>query len=561
MNQRRSDFELLRAFAREGNQTAFADLVRRHIDLVYGTVVRKLDDAGAAQEVSQNVFTALARKAWQFAPDDSLPAWLHRSALLESKAWLRGELRRRRREETAAQLGTTMNASDEQTALRAIAPLLDDALLELREKDRAALLLRFYEGRSLREVGAALGVSEDTAQKRVASAIEKLTQFFQRRGFRTATSAVAVAALKNLAVSASAATTSAVVKSALAAVPAVSGLGALASHLAGMTKMKTAVLCMALAAVPVAWKWTEKRAAENDLAQVQAGLAAATSEEDRLQAELERLLASNQRLEAERLQMAASKEQNEQARAKVDAWKNRLRSLLSADDYRWPDDLPFVRIPKAALEDIEVNMPVTPPGNISVPAREMLGLTVKERESLEGDLNDYFTGLDRMIDSQIYETNRWSRGWKPQNVTNIVFVVPGLGEEAKHASDNLLSAAKSILGPERWPMVESDTKAYGSHTLRRVLALDANQETQTFMVYLYSNAHGLSWAMYYGTERYSMGNPGSPLAYFLPEADPELAEWAYNNLDSDAFPVAVRQRIRTWLEQQARARLTPEEQR
>src|SRR5688572_30600394 len=187
MNERRADFELLRAFARTGDQEALADVVRRHLDLVYGTALRKVDDPGAAEEISQNVFSALARKAWQFAPDDSLPAWLHKTALLEAKSWLRGELRRRRREKTAVELGTTMKTPDEQPAFHALVPLLDEALLSLREKDRTALLLRFYESHSLRDVGASLGVGEDAAQKRVQGALEKLSQFFQRRGFKTAT--------------------------------------------------------------------------------------------------------------------------------------------------------------------------------------------------------------------------------------------------------------------------------------------------------------------------------------------------------------------------------------
>src|ERR1043166_8686764 len=138
-DERRTDFEWLREFSRNGNQNAFADVVRRHVDLVYGTALRKLEDTGAAEEVAQNVFAALARKAWQFAPDDSLPAWLHRSTLLEAREWLRGELRRRRREQTAARLGTTMKTPEESTALRALLPLLDEALLSLREKDRTAL--------------------------------------------------------------------------------------------------------------------------------------------------------------------------------------------------------------------------------------------------------------------------------------------------------------------------------------------------------------------------------------------------------------------------------------
>src|SRR5882724_2367350 len=185
MNERRQDCELLQRFARDGEQSAFADVVRRHLDLVFATALRKVGDAGGAQEISQNVFSVLARKAWRFAPDDSLPAWLHKTALLESKSWLRGELRRRRREETAVELGTTMKSSDSQPAFNALMPLLDEALLSLREKDRTALLLRFYERQSMRDVGAAFGVSEDTVQKRVRGALEKVSHFFQRRGFKT----------------------------------------------------------------------------------------------------------------------------------------------------------------------------------------------------------------------------------------------------------------------------------------------------------------------------------------------------------------------------------------
>ena len=183
MNERQSDFELLQAFVRDGDQQAFASVVQRHLDLVYATAFRKVQEQFAAQEVAQNVFAILVKKAWHFAADDSLPAWLYKTTLLESKQWLRGEIRRRRREQTAAELGTTMKTPEDQPALRALVPLLDEALLSLREKDRTALLLRFYENQSLRDVGASLGVSDDTAQKRVASALGKLTAFFKRRGW------------------------------------------------------------------------------------------------------------------------------------------------------------------------------------------------------------------------------------------------------------------------------------------------------------------------------------------------------------------------------------------
>src|SRR5258708_40373389 len=91
MSDRQSDFALLQEFAREGRQPAFSTLTRRHLDLVYAIALRKVEDSGGAGEIAQNVFSALARKAWQCAPDDSLPAWLHKATLLESKHWLRGE--------------------------------------------------------------------------------------------------------------------------------------------------------------------------------------------------------------------------------------------------------------------------------------------------------------------------------------------------------------------------------------------------------------------------------------------------------------------------------------
>src|SRR6185369_7398918 len=141
---------------------------------------------------------------------------------------------------------------EDQPAFNALVPLLDEALLSLREKDRTALLLRFYENHSLRDVGAAFGVSEDTAQKRVQSALEKLAEFFQRRGFKTATVAAAAAALQSTSVSTSATLVGTVVSVALqVAPPALAGLAALLARLASLSRVKTGVLCVALAALPL----------------------------------------------------------------------------------------------------------------------------------------------------------------------------------------------------------------------------------------------------------------------------------------------------------------------
>lgn len=329
MNERRHDFALLQRFARHGEQAAFADVVRRHLDLVFATALRKLEDPGAAQEVAQNVFSVLARKVWQFAPDDSLPAWLHKTALLESKSWLRGELRRRRREETAAELGTTMKTTEEEPAFQTLVPLLDEALLSLREKDRTALLLRFYESQSLRDVGTSLGLGEDAAQKRVQGALEKLSHFFQRRGFKTATVAAATAALQHTAASASAATVSAVVSTTLkSAPPALVGLAALLARIAALTKAQTAAMCLVVAAVPVAWQWRDANAAQQSVAQLRAQIETSRGRHEQFSIEIEHLLTESEKLQAAIADAADAQAQREETALKMARIKERASSML-----------------------------------------------------------------------------------------------------------------------------------------------------------------------------------------------------------------------------------------
>src|SRR6266542_4314072 len=142
-----NDQRLLREYLDEGSERAFQSLVQRHVDLVYSTAVRRLGDAGLAEEVTQNVFVALARKAPFLSRDVAIAAWLHRTTLLEARHRLRGELRRKRREETAIAMSTTLREED--SLLKSLSPVLDEALMELREKERHAVLLRFFDPKRL----------------------------------------------------------------------------------------------------------------------------------------------------------------------------------------------------------------------------------------------------------------------------------------------------------------------------------------------------------------------------------------------------------------------------
>jgi len=98
-----TDCELVTAYAARGSENAFRALVTRHVNLVYATALRQVGDAALAEEITQNVFIALARKAPRLAGIQTLAGWLHRSAILEAKARVRAELRRGRREEMAAE--------------------------------------------------------------------------------------------------------------------------------------------------------------------------------------------------------------------------------------------------------------------------------------------------------------------------------------------------------------------------------------------------------------------------------------------------------------------------
>ena len=175
-----NDAELLSQFTRspavQEGQDAFATLVDRHLNLVYSAALRQVRSPQLAEEVSQTVFTQLARHATELKLGTIVAAWLHRVTYHAAVDVVRREGRRQAREQIACEMSLLMddNAAD----WTQIEPHLDQAVQSLDEADRAAILLRFFENKSLREVGETLGASEDAAQKRVARAVDRLREYF-----------------------------------------------------------------------------------------------------------------------------------------------------------------------------------------------------------------------------------------------------------------------------------------------------------------------------------------------------------------------------------------------
>jgi RNA polymerase sigma factor (sigma-70 family) len=166
-----NESNLVQAFRRERSEAAFAELVRRYAGLVYTVAKRRVNNGSLAEDITQLVFIRLAKSPPDCTSDAELAAWLHRTAInVAIDAW-RSETRRREREKKVLAMETP---APENQIESEILPKLDEALDQLDHDDRHALLLRFYGKKAMREVGIALGVSEDAAKMRVSRAIGKL---------------------------------------------------------------------------------------------------------------------------------------------------------------------------------------------------------------------------------------------------------------------------------------------------------------------------------------------------------------------------------------------------
>jgi uncharacterized protein (TIGR03435 family) len=197
--QMTDDLALVREYARNRSETAFAALVSRHLNLVYSIALREVRDPHLAEEVTQAAFIILARKAGALGPKTILSGWLCRTARYVSAEMLRSQRRRQKREQEAYMQSLLNEPAAE--AWMQIAPLLETAMAQLGEQEHNAIVLRFYEGKALKQVGAALGTGEDAARMRINRALEKLRKFFAGRGL-TLSAAVIAAAVSTSAVQA-----------------------------------------------------------------------------------------------------------------------------------------------------------------------------------------------------------------------------------------------------------------------------------------------------------------------------------------------------------------------
>jgi RNA polymerase sigma factor (sigma-70 family) len=432
------DAELVKAYTRESSEQAFHALVQRHVDLVHATALRQMGDTGIAQEITQNVFLILARKAPRLAGRETLAGWLHLTTILECKARLRAELRRRQREETAAQIQHISREGE--SPLEGMLPLLDEALLDLRDSDRTAIMLRFLEGQSLRDVGQSLGIGEDAARKRIDRALERLTWFFQQRGFALPAGGAALFTKAAQAAPAGLAASSA--SAALAgATNTTTLLKLVLIPFMALTKTQTAMICALIALPPLAWQWRAEAKLAGDYSAVSEQRIAL---EKRVQTEDQKLLT---------LERASAAARN--ARTNQQTHLATLQSQLSNPQppgvpYKWDDKSPVFRIPKALVDKMGVASVSNERGKVTAQVKAVLQLSATEAASVQAavsKLRDAFHAAQAREMKVVEPDKSEIKSHDAERV--VAFELPDVTAEASELRGTLTEEIERAIGPER----------------------------------------------------------------------------------------------------------------
>jgi RNA polymerase sigma factor (sigma-70 family) len=282
------DMGLLRSYAANHSEEAFSALVSRHVNLVYAVALRVLRDSHQAEEVTQSVFLTLARKARGLDAATVLSGWLYQTARLTASNLVRAEMRRRQREHQA-QIEGTMN-DPKPDLWTQVGPQIEEAMAELNEQERDAIVLRFFEGKRLKEVGDALGTTEEAARMRVSRALVKLRTFFVRRGITMPEAALAAALAESSIMAAPAGLAASVTTGVLQGAAATASVPALLKG--AFCTMSTAKMSVAIAvgaAAIIAVQWEQSALQKKSIQSLQEQLAMATQTSHAQQQEIQTL--------------------------------------------------------------------------------------------------------------------------------------------------------------------------------------------------------------------------------------------------------------------------------
>jgi len=295
-----SDTELLERYARDHSQEAFAELVHRHVDLVYSSALRRVGrDAHLAEDVTQDVFTELARKAESLVGRTALEGWLYTTSRFKAVDVVRKASRRRIRE--AILMNANQAVDTAEPDWEKLRPLIDEALDSLGKADGEILLLRYFGNRSFVDLARSLALSEDAARMRSARALDRLRAALAKRGIKSTAEALGLTLAKNAVVAAPLGLAARVSEGALAMAKGSASMAATALHATHSAKLATGVATLALLLASVATEVHEARAhqrAAESLARAERENAAAEARNQATESKLDATLAEESRLKA-----------------------------------------------------------------------------------------------------------------------------------------------------------------------------------------------------------------------------------------------------------------------
>jgi RNA polymerase sigma factor (sigma-70 family) len=442
-----NDMDLVRQYVEEASEEAFAELVARHLNLVYSSARRQVGSDATARDVAQVVFLDLSLNAKRLRPDTHLGSWLHVVTRRTAVDAIRRESRRVKRERIAVELADMKTTTPAWTHIE---PLLDEAIEALDAADRRAVLLRYFENRSLRDIGDAMGISDDAAQKRISRAVERLRDFFSSRGV-TATAAGIAAEISANAVQAAPAGFGASISSAVALSAAAGHKAAvlgIARNLTMTTTQKTIVAVTLAAAIGGGiYQGSVVRSQSARIAAYERQSATFDEQVRSLRGERDSALAHS--AAANRMAGSAPSQAAGTGTAEVDP-RVRLKIL---------EDLQKRKILNSNMTFVE------PTGTLSSSFIELFSLTSDEQAALQKAVDD----ARKQIGSLMVANATVQRNGD----NNIVIDVKPL-EGGPAVGDGVMNAFASILGPDR----NSSFVALGANQLEESLgSFGAEQET------------------------------------------------------------------------------------
>lgn len=238
----------------EQDEQAFAELVRRHLDLVFAAALRRTGGrTHVAEEIAQKVFCDLSRKAAVLAHHPILVGWLYRSTRYAAIDAARVELRRQKLAQTLTAMTDASPPPGSTVDWEQLRPVLDAAMDRLRDRDRELMLLHYFNGLTFAEAGARMNLSEAAARKRTGRALDQLRKFLGQRGVTSTTAALGLLLANQPLVAAPAGLAPAVTTAAIAAAP--TGLAAGAASILFMSKLTVPILSAVAAAVLTTTVW------------------------------------------------------------------------------------------------------------------------------------------------------------------------------------------------------------------------------------------------------------------------------------------------------------------